>query len=614
MTIRQEQMTQAVRELISIFDAPNDNHRLALANLLLNRLNLSQAYVTVVGETSTGKSSLINALLKQEILPVSAKPSTGTVTHIACRPEAEESYFAIYRDASQEKIDQPQFIALNLEPSDDLLRLQVRARPMFDECIGLHVFDTPGYNATITKHEEILQEFLPQSDVIVFVVGYRSGFGQNDQDLLETIVAATSQDKNIPFLVVINRAAAGVTLDDRRIVEIIHLTEDSLGREPQVLIIPSATANANKSSSVSARPNADSLWDAVNKVATDPTRLKAVQNKLEQYILILLDEAEEAAKQEEALLTANSSQEKEIFTAIAITRDARMKSLSEIELTIANLEASLPKMIEALASSLKLTIAEEIQASNKWLGQVDCIEWVVNHILPFEVRGIGRHIEDYLVVELEALNHKLEEIANTAIAELNKKVSLKADDPAARFAVSLANSITRRIAGNATNSLLAGMGGVGGAAAGAGNFVKMAVSRTGKLFGKTFGREVYNQIGRIFTKKMLERLNVAVTILIELGTYLYEANTWQNKLSKQCEESVDNWVGDVKNDILSEQIPAIRQANIRIIDDLYSDNIEINQTKLFDSESNRKVQLNSVLEKRRRIIEIRETLFNTSTI
>lgn len=609
MITRQEQMIQAVRELILIFDTASDDNRRALAYLLLNRLTVSQVYVTVVGETSTGKSSLINSLLKQEILPVSAKPTTGTITHIVCRDEVEDLYFAIYQDASQEAIDRSRFVDLNLEPTDDLLRLQVRAQPKSNTNAGLHVFDTPGYNAILTKHEEILQQFLPQSDVIVFVVGYRTGFGQSDQDLLETVEAATALDKDIPLVLVVNRARPGVTYNDRRIVEIVQLAEDSLNRQHQLLIIPSATADLGITPPTHARPNADSLWCAVHNIATDPLRLKAVEVKLEQYVLILLDEAEEAVKQEEALLTANPSQKQDIFNAIATTRDARKKSFIEIERTVANLKLSLPQMLDELASSLKTSVKAEILLSNKWLGHSDCVEWVASHDLPFGVRTIGRQIEDYLAIELEDLNRKLQEIANTAIAELNKKAALRRDDPATLFAISLATSMSRKIAGKAVNSLLGGIGGVGGAAAGAGNITKMAISRAGKLFGKTFGREVYNQIGRLFTKKMLERLNIAVMVLLEVGTFVYEARTWQDKLANKCSESIDDWVTDVKKDMLIEQIPAIRQANIRIIDELYSDNVETDQAKSADGDAARETQLSSIRAKHKKLIELRETLF-----
>lgn len=214
MTAHAHHWIDGTGELVDLLERGGEEARASVARLLLGRLTLPQAYVTVVGETSTGKSSLINALLGQDVLPASARPTTGVVTHVACRDEAASRYFAIYRDATQEAIDHDQFRTLSETPDGDMLRLQVRTRPKAAGNVGLHVFDTPGYNAVLSEHEEVLMNFLPNSDVIVFVVGYRTGFGQTDQDLLEAIAAATAHDSTIPLVLAINRVPAGCGVDD----------------------------------------------------------------------------------------------------------------------------------------------------------------------------------------------------------------------------------------------------------------------------------------------------------------------------------------------------------------------------------------------------------------
>jgi hypothetical protein len=172
---------------------------------------------------------------------------------------------------------------------------------------------------------------------------------------------------------------------------------------------------------------------------------------------------------------------------------------------------------------------------------------------------------------MEDLNRRLEDIANTAVAELDKTVALRSGDPVSKFVTSLAATLAQRVAGNAANSMLRGLGGVGGAAAGAGNLAKMAVSRIGKLFGQRFGREVYNQIGRVFTKKMLERLNVALTVIVEVVGFVYEAQVWQGKLLALSREAIGEWREVVGNDLRDEHLPGMRQGNRDIIEALYGD-------------------------------------------
>jgi hypothetical protein len=135
--------------------------------------------------------------------------------------------------------------------------------------------------------------------------------------------------------------------------------------------------------------------------------------------------------------------------------------------------------------------------------------------------------------------------------------------------MNLAGTLGQRLAGQAVQGLLRSLGGVGGAAAGAGNLAKMALSRGGKLFGKTFGREVYRQIGSTFTKQALERLNIAVTVLIEVVSFVHEAMTWQGKLVTASQEALETWQVEIDTMLLNEQLPQLKQANYALISDVY---------------------------------------------
>ncbi|KWO12969.1 hypothetical protein WM26_12520 [Burkholderia cepacia] len=567
MTTRSHHWIDGASQLVDLLEHCGDDARASVARLLLNRLTLPQAYVTVVGETSTGKSSLINALLGQDLLPSSARPTTGVVTHVACRDEAASRFFAIYRDATQETIEYERFRALSEAPEGDVLRLQVRSRPKAAENVGLHVFDTPGYNAVLSEHEEVLMNFLPNSDVIVFVVGYRTGFGQSDQDLLEAIAAATAHDTTIPLVLAINRVPEGCGLDDKRVAEIRRLAEDGIRRPLTLQLV----ASANGVPIAQAPLAADELWDEVRRHAFDSAVLDTVHERLQENVLAVLDDADAVLEREEAGLSADAGEAEAIVCALDITRAARAESLIEIERTMANLDTALPRLLDTLVTASLQQIEAEILGADKWLGFPDCAEWVASHCLPFEVRRIGRQLEAHMEVEMVALNRRLEEIANTAIGELDKTVSLRPDDPVRRFTLNVSRTIAQRLAGNAVNAMLKGIGGVGGAAAGAGNLAKMALKRLGELFGQRFGREVYDQIGRIFTKRLMERLSVAVTVIVEIGSFVYEAQVWQRKLIEQSREAVGNWRADIDQVLRDQHLPSLRASNEAIVDELYGE-------------------------------------------
>jgi hypothetical protein len=210
----------------------------------------------------------------------------------------------------------------------------------------------------------------------------------------------------------------------------------------------------------------------------------------------------------------------------------------------------------------------DIEGSDKWLGRDECVAWLSAHVMPFEVRQAARSIEESISVELQELDRRLAEIANTVVQEIDQSIHVRSE-ASRRFAENLIRVVAQRLGGVGINALFRAFGGVGGAAAGAGNLVKMLVSRVGNLLGKTFSREVYNQIGRTFTKRALARLNVVTAVLIEVGGIVIKAHRWKSILIGKVQEAVNGWAQDVRKDLLEDQLPKIHANNVRSVGAIY---------------------------------------------
>jgi small GTP-binding protein len=142
--------------LIQFGAAPEDHETLADSIRQLDELFL----LVVVGEFNSGKSAFINALLGQKLLKEGVTPTT-TQINVLKFGETQE------RNVENENLH-------TLTAPVELLA-------------ELNIVDTPGTNAIIRQHEAITQQFVPRSDLVLFVTSADRPFTESERLFLERI-------------------------------------------------------------------------------------------------------------------------------------------------------------------------------------------------------------------------------------------------------------------------------------------------------------------------------------------------------------------------------------------------------------------------------------------
>ncbi len=146
----------------------------------------------VVGEFSRGKSTVINALLGERLLPSSLEPTTTVLTRIT--GGESRSFTLHYRDGRREDgISAEQFKTLvappeppqrNREPRREYEARQAELRSLaMVEIVhpgsicgeGLEIVDTPGTNDLDPLREQITYDYIPRADAILFVLSAKTG-------------------------------------------------------------------------------------------------------------------------------------------------------------------------------------------------------------------------------------------------------------------------------------------------------------------------------------------------------------------------------------------------------------------------------------------------------
>jgi len=133
--------------------------------------------VVVVGEFNAGKSTFVNALLGDELLPMGITPTTDAIELVrwANKPSREPRWReeGIVREWTHPNTGGP----------------------------GVVIVDTPGTGSVFRKHETIAKNFLSRSDLVIFLISAKRALAETERLYLEL-----ARDYGKKVIVVINQA------------------------------------------------------------------------------------------------------------------------------------------------------------------------------------------------------------------------------------------------------------------------------------------------------------------------------------------------------------------------------------------------------------------------
>jgi hypothetical protein len=179
----------------------------------MEQLHNEKFMLSVVGEFSGGKSTFINALLGEAVLPMRTKPSTAFINKI--QYGSESGYSIVYRDKRRGPVQlvKEKFLKLYApnEPDEDdhdEVKEYQEVMKEFDEIKwadirypteickeGIDIYDTPGVNDPNPNREEITFTFVPKSDAVVLVLSATTPLAKSEMDFLKDRIYASDISK-----------------------------------------------------------------------------------------------------------------------------------------------------------------------------------------------------------------------------------------------------------------------------------------------------------------------------------------------------------------------------------------------------------------------------------
>jgi small GTP-binding protein len=172
--------------------------------------------IVVAGEYNSGKSAFINALLGENYLKTGITPTTADITILR------------YGESSE---------STKISAGETVLHFPA---PLLQ---AVSIVDTPGTNAIQREHERLTTDFIPRSDLVLFITSVDRPFTESERIFLETI---RNWGKKVAILM--NKMDILDSEEDK--VEVMDFVKKNatqlLGVEPRIFLISARDALKHK--------------------------------------------------------------------------------------------------------------------------------------------------------------------------------------------------------------------------------------------------------------------------------------------------------------------------------------------------------------------------------
>jgi small GTP-binding protein len=180
----QEALARQLQQLAQWPELKGPNLQRLMDKLRTNRFNL-----VVLGAFKRGKSTLINALLGEAVLPTAIVPLTSVVTILGY---GESLKIAVhFQNGQTREITQPELADYITEKGNPQNRKGVReveiAYPSDYLKDGVRIIDTPGVGSVYAHNTDVAYNYLPQVDAAIFVVTVDPPLSAAEQEFLKDI-------------------------------------------------------------------------------------------------------------------------------------------------------------------------------------------------------------------------------------------------------------------------------------------------------------------------------------------------------------------------------------------------------------------------------------------
>lgn len=228
-------LNTGIVELTKICEQMEMNERVDSLKVIQERMQNHTFSVGIMGEFKRGKSTVINSLLGQEIVPADILPTTATLNRIKwdAKPRAEVNF----KDGTKKEVAVEELTnyVTKLTEESEIVAESVEDAVVYYPCRfcqnGVQIVDTPGLNDT-ERMNQVAESILPTLDAIIMVLVADSPFSISEADFVRNKVMASDLAR---IIFVVNKIDIVREKDRERVL-------DSIRKKIQTSVLQKAAA------------------------------------------------------------------------------------------------------------------------------------------------------------------------------------------------------------------------------------------------------------------------------------------------------------------------------------------------------------------------------------